>query len=146
MSVPNEQSEATFALQGEDHTMGNALRYMLNKNPHVSFAVRLRSFLLTCVRDTTCHSRGCVSCADDACVLRRRGTLCRTPQTTSCTYACRRPVMPQRHKHLGTRSQVRTATVARRFVLRTGIFHTAVLSARTALTRATATHLHATEA
>lgn len=39
MGVPTEQAEATFALQGEDHTMGNALRYMLNKNPHVSFAV-----------------------------------------------------------------------------------------------------------
>lgn len=39
MSVPPDQAEATFALQGEDHTMGNAIRYMLNKNPHVSFAV-----------------------------------------------------------------------------------------------------------
>lgn len=39
MSLPQDQAEATFALQGEDHTMGNALRYMLNKSPHVAFAV-----------------------------------------------------------------------------------------------------------
>jgi len=39
-SAPPAQqaSEATFALAGEDHTLGNALRYMLNKNPEVVFA------------------------------------------------------------------------------------------------------------
>ena len=31
-------SEATFALAGEDHTLGNALRYMLNRQPVVAFA------------------------------------------------------------------------------------------------------------
>lgn len=31
-------SEATFALAGEDHTLGNAVRYMLNKQPAVAFA------------------------------------------------------------------------------------------------------------
>ena len=31
-------SEATFALAGEDHTLGNALRYMLNRQPAVAFA------------------------------------------------------------------------------------------------------------
>ena len=31
-------SEATFALAGEDHTLGNALRYMLNRQPGVAFA------------------------------------------------------------------------------------------------------------
>ncbi|CAL5218993.1 g748 [Coccomyxa viridis] len=28
---------ATFALEDEDHTLANALRFLLNKNPHVSF-------------------------------------------------------------------------------------------------------------
>jgi DNA-directed RNA polymerase subunit L len=31
-------TEATFALAGEDHTLGNAVRYMLNKHPGVVFA------------------------------------------------------------------------------------------------------------
>jgi DNA-directed RNA polymerase subunit L len=31
-------TEATFALAGEDHTLGNAVRYMLNKHPGVAFA------------------------------------------------------------------------------------------------------------
>jgi DNA-directed RNA polymerase I and III subunit RPAC2 len=30
--------EKTFMLKDEDHTMGNTLRYMLNKNPQVSLA------------------------------------------------------------------------------------------------------------
>ena len=30
--------EKTFTLKDEDHTMGNAVRYMLNKNPQVSLA------------------------------------------------------------------------------------------------------------
>eukprot|EP00884_Botryococcus_braunii_P003334 jgi/Botrbrau1/13000/Bobra.384_1s0024.1 len=30
-------SEATFAIEDEDHTLANALRFMLNKNPHVVF-------------------------------------------------------------------------------------------------------------
>mmetsp|Transcript_28493 Transcript_28493/g.93092 ORF Transcript_28493/g.93092 Transcript_28493/m.93092 type:complete len:102 (-) Transcript_28493:77-382(-) len=34
----DESQEATFALEGEDHTLGNALRWMLNKNPHVALA------------------------------------------------------------------------------------------------------------
>eukprot|EP01117_Protostelium_nocturnum_P012100 TRINITY_DN4433_c0_g1_i1.p1 TRINITY_DN4433_c0_g1~~TRINITY_DN4433_c0_g1_i1.p1 ORF type:complete len:110 (+),score=34.37 TRINITY_DN4433_c0_g1_i1:90-419(+) len=29
---------ATFVIQDEDHTIGNSLRYMLMKNPKVSFA------------------------------------------------------------------------------------------------------------
>lgn len=33
-----DAAEATFALAGEDHTLGNTLRYMLNKNPEVVFA------------------------------------------------------------------------------------------------------------
>ena len=28
---------ATFAINGEDHTLGNALQYVLNKNPAVDF-------------------------------------------------------------------------------------------------------------
>ena len=28
---------ATFAINGEDHTLGNALQYVLNKNPAVEF-------------------------------------------------------------------------------------------------------------
>ena len=32
-----DQASATFTLHNEDHTMGNTLRYMLNKNPAVSF-------------------------------------------------------------------------------------------------------------
>lgn len=31
-------TQATYSLAGEDHTLGNSLRFMLNKNPHVSFA------------------------------------------------------------------------------------------------------------
>jgi len=30
--------EKTFTLKDEDHTMGNAVRYMLNKNPQVALA------------------------------------------------------------------------------------------------------------
>ena len=30
--------EKTFTLKDEDHTMGNTIRYMLNKNPKVSLA------------------------------------------------------------------------------------------------------------
>jgi DNA-directed RNA polymerase I and III subunit RPAC2 len=30
--------EKTFTLKDEDHTMGNAVRYMLNKNPQVHTA------------------------------------------------------------------------------------------------------------
>ena len=32
-----DESCATFTLHNEDHTMGNTLRYMLNKMPEVSF-------------------------------------------------------------------------------------------------------------
>ena len=32
-----DPSSATFTLYNEDHTIGNTLRYMLNKNPEVSF-------------------------------------------------------------------------------------------------------------
>lgn len=31
-------SESTFSLAGEDHTLGNAIRYMLNRHPGVVFA------------------------------------------------------------------------------------------------------------
>lgn len=33
----NDPSSATFTLHNEDHTLGNTLRYMLNKTPEVSF-------------------------------------------------------------------------------------------------------------
>lgn len=33
----SDVSSATFTLHNEDHTMGNTLRYMLNKMPQVSF-------------------------------------------------------------------------------------------------------------
>lgn len=32
-----DASAATFTLHNEDHTIGNALRYVLNKDPQVSF-------------------------------------------------------------------------------------------------------------
>ena len=32
-----DASSSTFTLHNEDHTVGNALRYILNKNPEVSF-------------------------------------------------------------------------------------------------------------
>ena len=32
-----DASAATFTLHNEDHTVGNSLRYVLNKDPHVSF-------------------------------------------------------------------------------------------------------------
>ena len=32
-----DAASATFTLHHEDHTMGNTLRYVLNKNPAVSF-------------------------------------------------------------------------------------------------------------
>jgi len=36
MADPSENG-VTFALEDEDHTLANALRFMLNKNPHVEF-------------------------------------------------------------------------------------------------------------
>lgn len=33
----NDETSLTFVLRGEDHTMGNALRYILMKNPDVLF-------------------------------------------------------------------------------------------------------------
>ena len=36
VGADNEQS-ATFAFENEDHTLGNSLRYMLMKSPHVAF-------------------------------------------------------------------------------------------------------------
>lgn len=33
-----DRSSATFTFYNEDHTIGNTLRYMLNKNPAVTFA------------------------------------------------------------------------------------------------------------
>merc|ERR1719345_603616 len=33
-----DASNATYQFLGEDHTLGNALRYMLMKNPNVEFA------------------------------------------------------------------------------------------------------------
>ncbi len=36
--VSAADTECTFALAGEDHTLGNALRYALNKHPDVVFA------------------------------------------------------------------------------------------------------------
>uniref|UniRef100_A0A383W506 DNA-directed RNA polymerase RBP11-like dimerisation domain-containing protein n=1 Tax=Tetradesmus obliquus TaxID=3088 RepID=A0A383W506_TETOB len=39
MAVPEEQrySGTTFAVQEEDHTLANTLRFFLNKNPQVTF-------------------------------------------------------------------------------------------------------------
>mmetsp|Transcript_7862 Transcript_7862/g.26271 ORF Transcript_7862/g.26271 Transcript_7862/m.26271 type:complete len:100 (+) Transcript_7862:154-453(+) len=37
MAGAGSATEATFAVVNEDHTLGNAVRYMLNKNPNVSF-------------------------------------------------------------------------------------------------------------
>ena len=37
-SVPVSESECTFSLANEDHTLGNALRYSLNRNADVVFA------------------------------------------------------------------------------------------------------------
>ena len=36
--VPNSESECTFALADEDHTLGNAIRYALNRHADVVFA------------------------------------------------------------------------------------------------------------
>ncbi|ORX51969.1 RBP11-like subunits of RNA polymerase [Hesseltinella vesiculosa] len=33
----NDQTAMTFCLTDEDHTFGNSLRYMVNKNPQVDF-------------------------------------------------------------------------------------------------------------
>ncbi|KAL6546417.1 hypothetical protein OROMI_022138 [Orobanche minor] len=33
----NDPSQATFSLTDEDHTLANSLRYILNKDPRVSF-------------------------------------------------------------------------------------------------------------
>ncbi|CAG9464384.1 unnamed protein product [Pedinophyceae sp. YPF-701] len=38
MEVSDAEANATFELQHEDHTLANAARFMLNKNPHVQFA------------------------------------------------------------------------------------------------------------
>lgn len=37
MKNENEESFQTFILHDEDHTLGNALKFILNKNPDVSF-------------------------------------------------------------------------------------------------------------
>ncbi|KAK3782680.1 hypothetical protein RRG08_037683 [Elysia crispata] len=37
MKSENEESFQTFILHDEDHTLGNALKFILNKNPDVSF-------------------------------------------------------------------------------------------------------------
>ncbi|KAK3701729.1 hypothetical protein QZH41_018891, partial [Actinostola sp. cb2023] len=34
---PDDEACATFVLHEEDHTLGNALRYMIMKNPEVKF-------------------------------------------------------------------------------------------------------------
>ncbi|KAK9803736.1 hypothetical protein WJX73_009443 [Symbiochloris irregularis] len=36
-SDAQEPSSETFMLENEDHTLANALRFFLNKNPHVEF-------------------------------------------------------------------------------------------------------------
>ena len=36
--APNSESECTFALADEDHTLGNAIRYALNRHADVVFA------------------------------------------------------------------------------------------------------------
>ena len=36
--VPNSESECTFALADEDHTLGNAIRHALNRHADVVFA------------------------------------------------------------------------------------------------------------
>eukprot|EP00877_Chromochloris_zofingiensis_P012277 jgi/Chrzof1/7302/Cz02g18130.t1 len=33
----NQYTGTTFAIEAEDHTLANTLRFFLNKNPHVSF-------------------------------------------------------------------------------------------------------------
>lgn len=33
----SRDSNATFSLEGEDHTLGNSLRFVLNRNPQVAF-------------------------------------------------------------------------------------------------------------
>lgn len=35
--MAESENGVTFALEDEDHTLANALRFFLNKNPHVSF-------------------------------------------------------------------------------------------------------------
>jgi DNA-directed RNA polymerase I and III subunit RPAC2 len=37
-STSSSSTEATYSLQNEDHTLGNCLRYQLNKNPGVLVA------------------------------------------------------------------------------------------------------------
>ncbi|KXJ23972.1 DNA-directed RNA polymerases I and III subunit RPAC2 [Exaiptasia diaphana] len=34
---PDDETCATFVMHGEDHTLGNSLRYMIMKNPEVKF-------------------------------------------------------------------------------------------------------------
>ncbi|KAK9867193.1 hypothetical protein WJX84_009645 [Apatococcus fuscideae] len=35
--VTRNENAVTFSVQDEDHTLANPVRFMLNKNPHVSF-------------------------------------------------------------------------------------------------------------
>lgn len=37
MEPDNSYSGTTFAVEKEDHTLANSLRFFLNKNPHVEF-------------------------------------------------------------------------------------------------------------
>jgi DNA-directed RNA polymerase I and III subunit RPAC2 len=34
--MAGDSANATFSLEGEDHTLGNSLRWVLNKNPHTA--------------------------------------------------------------------------------------------------------------
>jgi DNA-directed RNA polymerase subunit L len=34
--MPDREACATFSVEGEDHTLGNALRFVLNKSPHTA--------------------------------------------------------------------------------------------------------------
>ncbi|KAK9819675.1 hypothetical protein WJX72_000978 [[Myrmecia] bisecta] len=35
--LPKSETSLTYAIEDEDHTLGNSLRFLLNKNPHVDF-------------------------------------------------------------------------------------------------------------
>ncbi|KAL0049313.1 hypothetical protein WJX82_011060 [Trebouxia sp. C0006] len=64
--MAESENGVTFALEDEDHTLANALRFFLNKNPHVSFcgcsiphpAEALVNIRVQTTGEIDCHATG----------------------------------------------------------------------------------------
>lgn len=94
--MTDREACATFSVEGEDHTLGNALRFVLNKSPHTALcgcsvphpseevvnvrvqttgalpAAQVRVYALSWSR----HSRDSACCPRSACMEGRSGFRC----------------------------------------------------------------------